>query len=150
MVARLIRTCRTQYRCSLFLFLTGIIPFWEKLFQKDKIVNSRLKSGILTNSNLQNSMVVFNLFVLDWKNPFWISLVQKTKIVSSTWNLVPELIRLCRIKWRCLSFFFCFGPRKTFLSKFAPKIKIFSLRRNLILIFIWITRIQWHCSLFVF
>ena len=67
---------------------------------------------------MQNSMVIFILFVLDWKYHFWTNMVQKIKIVSLSWNLGPLLIRICRIQWQC--FFICFRPKTPFLGKFDP------------------------------
>ena len=55
---------------------------------------------------MQNSMVVFTFSVLDQKNPFRANLVQKIKIVSLSWNLVQNLIRICRIQWWCSLFLF--------------------------------------------
>ena len=46
------------------------------------------------------------LSVFDRKHPFWANLVQKVKIVSLSWNLVPRLIRICRIQWCCSVFLF--------------------------------------------
>ena len=59
---------------------------------------------------MQNSMVVFTFSVLDRKYPFRTNLVNlgdltpKFKTVCSKWNLVPRLIRICRIQWQ-FSFF---------------------------------------------
>ena len=41
-----------------------------------------LKFGTKTNSNMQNSMVMFTFLVCDWKYPFEANLVKKIKIVS--------------------------------------------------------------------
>ena len=41
-----------------------------------------LKFGTYTNSNMQNSMVMFTFSAFDWKYPFWANLVQNVKIVS--------------------------------------------------------------------
>ena len=43
------------------------IPFLGKFGQKNQNCQFKLKFGTETNSNVQNSMVVFILFVLDWK-----------------------------------------------------------------------------------
>ena len=48
--------------------------------------------------------------------PLWANLVQKIKDVSLSWNLVPTVIRICRIQWWCSlflfytenTFFYCF------------------------------------------
>ena len=57
--------------------------------------------------------------VFDWKYPFWVHLVQKLKFISLSWNLVLELIRICRIPWYV--HFFSFWPEIPFLGKFDPK-----------------------------
>ena len=90
--------CRIQWSCLLFLFLNG-----NTLYQY------KLKFGTYTNLNMHNSMVMFNFSVFDWKYPFWTNLVQKVKIISWSWNLVPRLIRICRIQWWCWIFLFLIG-----------------------------------------
>ena len=57
-------------------------PFLGKYSQKNKNCQSRLKFGIHTNSNMQNSMVMFTFSVFDQKYPFCLNLVQKIRIVS--------------------------------------------------------------------
>ena len=54
-----------------------------------------------------------------WKYIFWVNLVQKLKTISLSYNLVPRLIQICRIPWRCS--FFLFSTGNTFLGKFGPK-----------------------------
>ena len=98
LVLILIRIRRIQWWCSLFLFWLGI-PFLRKLGPKNQNRQFKMKFGTLTNSNMQNSMVVFTFSVLDQKHTFWVNLFQKIKIVSLSWNLVPRLIRVCRIQW---------------------------------------------------
>ena len=46
----------------IFSALDGKHPFWTNLIQKTKIVSFKLKFGTKTNSNMQNSMVVFTFF----------------------------------------------------------------------------------------
>ena len=103
---------------------------------------------VWNNLNTTNSLVMFNLSVLDWKYPFWVNLIQKMKIVSLSWNLVPILIQICIIQWWCS--LFLFSTRNTFLGKFGPKIKVVSLRWNLVPRLIRTCRIQWWCSIFRF
>ena len=89
---------------------------------------------------MQDSTVVFILFVLDWKYPFWTNLVQKIKIVSFSWNFGPVLIPICRMQWRCSLFlFFTFS---LFLFKLV------SLSWFLVPRLIWICRIQCWCVRF--
>ena len=49
---------------------------------KNQNSHFKLKFGTYTNSNMQNSMVMFIFFVFDWKYPFEANLVQKVKIIS--------------------------------------------------------------------
>ena len=76
-----------------------------------KILNCqfKLKFGTITNSSVQNSVVVFTFFVSKWKYSFWANLVQKIKIVSLCWNLAPSLIWICRIQWWCSLLLFLTG-----------------------------------------
>ena len=74
-------------------------PFLGKFSPKNQICQFKLKFGTKTNSNIQNSKVVFTFSVLNRKYTFWANLVQKIKIVSLSWNLVPRLIRIYNIQW---------------------------------------------------
>ena len=86
-----------------YVFVPGKI--WSK---KSVLFNLQL-SGTLTNSNMQNSMMMSILFVLERTQPFWTNLVQKIRTVSLSWNLVPRLIRICRMQWCCSLFLFSIG-----------------------------------------
>ena len=126
---------------------------------------------------MQNSTVMFTFSVSEWKYPVWANLVQKIKIISLSWNLVPTVIRICRVQWWCPLFLFLirntlFGQiwlklkfriytysnmMCTFFVRKCPvwdnlvqKLKIVSLRWNLIPRLIWICWIQWCCSVFSF
>ena len=78
---------------------------------------------------MQSSIVVFAFAFLDVKHPFWANLVQKIKIVSLSWNLVPRLIWICRIKWWCSLFPFSTG-NTFFCANVVPKFKFVSLSCN--------------------
>ena len=41
---------------------------------------------------MQNSLVMFTFFVLDWKYPFWLILVQKSEIDSLSRNMEPTIL----------------------------------------------------------
>ena len=99
------------------------IPFLGKFAPKNHSCHFKLKFGTYTNSNMQNSMVMFIFFVFDRKYPFWANLVQNIKIATLTWNLVPTLIRILRIQW-CVSLFL-------FLSGNALFGQIWSEKSNL-------------------
>ena len=58
------------------------IPFLDKFCLKNQNRHFRLIFGTETNSNMQNSMVVFTFAALDQKYPFWANLVQKIRIAS--------------------------------------------------------------------
>ena len=140
MVPTLIRICRIQWCCSLFLFLSGntlfgqiwskksklsveaeiwylhqfehaefngdvhLFCFWSEIFflgkfsPKSQNYQSKLKFVKETNSNMQNSMMLFSFLIFERKYPFWRNLVQKVKIISWSWNLVPALIQICWIQ----------------------------------------------------
>ena len=108
LVARLIRICIIEWCCSLFGFWVEI-PFLGKFGPKNQNCHFKLKFGTNTNSNIQNSMLMFIFLVFDWKYRFWANLVQKIKIVILSWNLVATLIRACRIQWWCSFFLFLIG-----------------------------------------
>ena len=129
------------------------IPFLGKFGPKNQNSHFKLKFGTYTNSNMQNSMVMFILSVFDWKYPFWANLVQKIKIISWSLNLVARLIRICWIQWCCSLFsfwtgsallgqiwsklsylqFFLFPIRNAlFLENLVQNVKVVSLRLNLL------------------
>ena len=97
LVPRLIRICRIEWWCSLFPVLTGNTLF-GKIWTKSQNCQFKIKFGTCTNSNTQSLMVVFTFSILDRISPFWANLFQKIKVVSLIWNLVPRLIRICRIQ----------------------------------------------------
>ena len=84
-------------------------PFLGKFSPKNQICQFKLKFGTKTNSNIQNSKVVFTFSVLNRKYTIWANLVQKIKIVSLSWNLVPRLIRIYNIQWWYHFFLFWSG-----------------------------------------
>ena len=97
--SRLIWISGIQWWYSFFLFLT-IKIFLRQIWSKAKVRNClfKVKLGTKTNLNMQNSMVVSIVSVLDWKLPFLENLVQKIAIVSLSWKLVLKLIRMRRIQ----------------------------------------------------
>ena len=108
-------------------FCFGVeIPFWGKFSPRSQNYQLKLKFGTYTNSNMQNSMMLLSFFVFEWKYPFSTNLVQKIKIVTLSWNLVPTLIRTCRIQWWCS--FFSFWSKIIFLGKFSPNSENYQLK----------------------
>ena len=63
--------------------------------------------------------MLFSFLIFEWKYPFWANLVQKIKILTLSWNLVPTLIRTCRIQWWCS--FFLFLIWNTLFGQIWPK-----------------------------
>ena len=54
-----------------------------------------MKIDPYTNSNIQNSVVMFMLYVFGRIYLFWASLFQKIKIVSLSSNFVPKKVKIC-------------------------------------------------------
>ena len=63
------------------------------------------------------------------EEPFLGKFGPKIKIVSLSWNLVPRLIWICRIKWWCSLFPFSTG-NTFFCANVVPKFKFVSLSCN--------------------
>ena len=53
--------------------------FGRKFGPANQNCQIKLKFGTQTNSNIQNSLMLFTFSVLDWKHPFWPNLVQNVK-----------------------------------------------------------------------
>ena len=80
-------------------------PFCANLVKKkNPNCQFKLKFGTFTNSNMQSSMALFIFFCFRPDTPFWANLVRKIRVVSLSWNLVPILIRIRTIQWRCSLF----------------------------------------------
>ena len=91
---RLIQIHRIQWWCS-----NGVqwwYTFWTNLVQKIFSLSWNLLN--FTNSNVQNTMVVFTFSALDRKYPFRANFFQRIKIVRLSWKLVPTLIPTDRIQ----------------------------------------------------
>ena len=101
------------------------IPLLGKFGPKNQNCHFKLKFGTYTNSNMQNSMVMFSFFVFDRKYPFWANLFQKVKIISWSWNLVARLIWICWIQSCCSLFSFLTGS--AFLGQIWSKLPIFTV-----------------------
>ena len=76
-----------------------------------------------TNSNMQNSMVMFTFSVFDQEYAFWANLVQKIKIVSSGWNLILKLIQIFRIHFFVFDREYSFGTNLVQKSNNKLKLK---------------------------
>ena len=103
-----IRTCKIQWWYSLFLFLIGN-TLLGKFGPKSENCQLKLKLGTYTNSNMQNSMVMFTFSGFGQEFAFWANFIQKIKIASSRWNSRLKLIQICRIQWWCSLFLFLSG-----------------------------------------
>ena len=49
-------------------------------------------------------MALFTFSTLDQKHTFGANLIQKIKMISLSSNLLPRLIRICRVQWCSLLF----------------------------------------------
>ena len=78
-----------------------------------------MKLDTQINSNMLNSTMQYTFFVFERKRPSWTYLVQMFNIYSLRRNLIPRLIRLCRIQWQCSLFFFL--SETLFLGNCGPK-----------------------------
>ena len=100
-----------------------------------KILNHQfmLKNGIWSLFWFSIENILFRISPQNWKLKL---------------NLVPRVIRICRIQWWCS--IVVFDKKYPFWANLVQKLKIVSLRWNMgpRLIHIW--RIQWWCSLFLF
>ena len=67
--------CRIQWLCSLFRFRPQI-PFLGKFGPKNQNCQVILKFGTWTNSNMPNSVALFNFSPFYWNYPFWSNLFQ--------------------------------------------------------------------------
>ena len=96
-----------------FLSFWPETPFWANLVQNIKITcfnwNLVLKFGILTNSNIKNSIVLLTFSVFDRKYLFRATLVQKIKVVCFNWNLVLKQTWSCSIQCGCSFILFLTG-----------------------------------------
>ena len=70
------------------------MPFLANFVQNVKIASLKAKFGSYSNSNMQNSVMLFIFFVFNQKYPFCANFVQNVKIISLSWNLVPKLIKI--------------------------------------------------------
>ena len=103
LVPRLIWICRIQW-CRLLFSVFDKIHFLGKLGPKIQSSLFKVKYGTASNSNKQNSMVIFT-FCFGLK----IFSAKKVKIVSLSWNLVSRKIRMFGIQWWCSLFLFSMG-----------------------------------------
>ena len=111
-------TTMVARRSAIFPFSTGNY-FFGQIWSKNQNCQFKLKFGALINSYMLSSMVMFTFSIFDWKTAFWANLVKKMKIVKIIWNLVPRLIRICRIQW-CGVHFIYFRLGIPFLDKLGP------------------------------
>ena len=122
MVPRLIRIFRIQWWCSFSPFRPEV-PFFGKFGPKrNQICQFKLIFGTSTNSNMQNSVVVFILcFRLEISflgkfGPKNKNYLLKLKLsTNSNSNMQNSMV--------IFIFIFCLRPEVPFLGKFGPKIK---------------------------
>ena len=96
MVRRLIRICRIEWWCPLFHFRLET-TFLGKFGSKNRNCQFTLKFGTKTNSNIQNSVVMFTFSVLDWNQYFL------PKLVRNEYSIQEPLCRT-NISQYCISY----------------------------------------------
>ena len=125
-IFKLIQIRRIQWWCSLFWFSAGNAMLGTVWSKKSKF-QLKVKLDTYTNSNMQNSIVVFTFLVFDQKCPFLPNLVLKGKIISLSWNLVPTIIRI-PVQISVVMFtFFCFRSEMHFFGKIWSKMSNLSV-----------------------
>ena len=87
-----------------FFFFRPEIPLSSKFGPKNQNFQFKPKFGTLTNSNMQNLMVMFTFSIFDQKYPFFGIFGPKIQN-SLKWNLVSWIIRIYRVVWWCS--FYC-------------------------------------------
>ena len=106
---------RRMLKCDFSVFKQKF-PSWVNLVKKkNQNCQFKLKFGIW----VCKIQWWCSLFLSDCKHIFWANLVRKIKIVSLSWNLIPRLIRTCRIHW-CSSLLLI-STGITFFGKLDPK-----------------------------
>ena len=103
--ATLIWICRIMWKISgaHFFYFRPEKPLLGKSDQKYQNCQFKLEFGIKTNLNIQDSLVMFTFSVFELQYFSWVNLVQKFNIVCSKWNLIQNLIQICKIQWWWLS-----------------------------------------------
>ena len=96
LILRLIWICRTQWWCSLYLFLTrGDLFLWKfvsknwNCWSLETRLIRHLEPRLIRIYRFQWWFLFF--YFLGWKYPFWIKMVWRFKTVSLGWYTVPRL-----------------------------------------------------------
>ena len=104
----------------IFLFETGNTLF-EQVWSKNKNCHLKVRFGSNSNSNMQNSMVIFifsgvylEILFLDKFSPKFQNCQFKLKLGTKTNSNIQNSMELD-------VHFFCFRPEISFLGKFNPK-----------------------------
>ena len=118
LLPRLIGSCRIS-RCPSFFRFRSEMPFLGKFGQPSKNYHLKLKFSTYNKSNMQKSIVMFTFPFFDEKCPFRGNFVQNVKIISLNGNLVPRLIRMCRIQQWCS--LFSFAIRNALFGQISSK-----------------------------
>ena len=105
LVTSLIRTSEFNDAVHIFRFQQKM-PFLGKFAPNVQYCQFKVKLGTQTNSNMQNSMMLFTFFVCDRKCCFWTNL--------------PKLIRICTCLKRGSQFKLKFGTQTNWNCKASP------------------------------
>ena len=106
------------------------MPFFGKFGPKSQNYQLKLKFVTETNSNMQNSMMLFSFLVFEWKHSFWANLVQKVQLIilSQNFGACTSSNMLNSIG---MFTFFVYDWKYLFWENLVQKIKIISLSWNL-------------------
>ena len=89
---------RTHGKQLFFHFRTETL-FFGKFVPKNQNYQFKLKFAAQTNSNMQNSMVLFTFSVSDRKYRFLSKFGTKIQNCLFKVNFISSLVRICRIQW---------------------------------------------------
>ena len=108
-----------------FISLKLEIPLLRKFGPKTQNYQFKLKFWAKSNAKMQNSMLILSFSVFDFF--FLGKFGPKIQNFCSKWNLIPRLIQICRIQWRC-SLFISFRLEIYILGIFGLKNCQFTLK----------------------
>ena len=116
--------------------------FFQNVKKKKKYLRSSkyLKTTVELTFTTQKANTCSLWTALTGNTFCWVNLIQKFKIISLSWNIVPRLIQICRIPWRCLLFLFSIG--QSFFGRFGPKDKNCQFELKFCNKLIWTCRIM--------
>ena len=122
LVPTLIRAFRIQWWYSLFLLLIGN-PLFGQIWSKKLKLSVQGKTLYLNWFKYAEFNSDVHFFRFGRKYSDWDNFFQSIKIISWSWNLVPILIRICKIQWWYSLFLFMIR-RTLFGQIWSKKLKL--------------------------